>query len=389
MKKQLFLLLSVWLFFSHSTFGFTVVLKSGKKIEGTWIDENRTTIRIRDQQGTVLVFKKSTLDSAAMSLASRMQSSPATQTPNDSLTVSESIAPSEVSGSSPLITPPKPPQQVSLAAKERLWSLNFLLSNAYDTNINHDPEKVHSYGLIYGAEVTYRTSKEHPALELDYEIAQNSYTNTDQWDRISNDFVATYQKRLSKPVTFEINGELNFKGSSEDRELSNQYIVEPHLNYRFTRITRVDFYGAYRIKRYDDITKNSRNKYVGIDFQQSFNKSQLIAGIRYERNDADGERNSYIRWTYGASFSAPFAERNVFETELRYRPQRYGHRLIKVDDSVEVRDDHRWVFVVSVQLAIAGHLDLIPGYRFETRSSNDPDKLFTEHLPLLTLRYNW
>jgi len=148
----------------------------------------------------------------------------------------------------------------------------------------------------------------------------------------------------------------------------------------------LDFYVAYRLKRYDDITKNSRNKYAGIDFQQFFDKKEFVAGIRYERSDADGERNSYIRWTYAVSYSAPFASRNSFSAELRFRPQKYEHRLIKVDDLEALRDDHRWVFTVSFVLSIARHFDLMPGYRFETRSSNDPHKGFTAHLPVIALR---
>jgi hypothetical protein len=354
--KKLLLILSLCLIASQFASGFTVILKSGKKIEGTWVDENRDTIRLKDQQGTILAFRKSTLDLEAMNTAS------STQTSKQRVTPETPALPSEM--------------QV-----KRPWAANVFISNLYDTNLNHDPEEIHSYGLIYGAEASYQTSPDHPALELEYQIAQNSYTNTDVWDRVSHDFLVTYEKRLSKAFIFQLDGELNFKGSSEDRELSNQYIIEPHINYRFTRETRLDFYVAYRLKRYDDLTKNSRNKYAGIDFQRFFGKKEFLAGIRYERNDAEGERNTYIRWTYTLSYSAPFASRNSFSAEVRFRPQRYPHRLIKLDDAEVIRDDQRWVFTASMVLAIAQHLDLMPGYRFETRSSNDPDKALTAHLP--------
>jgi hypothetical protein len=361
MKTKSWLVVTLCLVVCNLASGYTVILKSGKHIEGTLLDEDRDVIRLKDQQGTILVFKKNMLDLEAMG----------------------------VSPSSQISHPPELPQIGSQPGKERLWSVNLFVSNAYDTNINHDAEEVHSHGFIYGSEVSYQTAAIHPSLKLNYEIAQNSYTNTDAWDRVSHDFVATYEKRMSKAVTFELDGELNFRGSSEDRELSNQYILEPHINYRFTRETRLDFYGAYRLKRYDDITRNSRNKYVGIDFQRFLNGKEFVAGIRHERNDADGERNSYIRWTYTVSYSTAFASRNLFSAELRFRPQRYEHRLIKVDGLEVLRDDRRWILNASFVLSIAQHFDLMPGYRLETRSSNDPDKVFTAHLTALALRYHW
>src|SRR5207244_10726906 len=80
MKAKFLLVVSFLLIVSNLALGFTVVLKSGKKIEGAWLDEDRDTIRLKDEKGTILVFRKSTLDFEAMRAASRMQTSAAQQT---------------------------------------------------------------------------------------------------------------------------------------------------------------------------------------------------------------------------------------------------------------------------------------------------------------------
>lgn len=67
MRTLSFLLIT---FLSASlAFGYTVILKSGKRVEGTRIGEDQTTIQLKDPSGMVLSFRKSTLDLEAMSAA--------------------------------------------------------------------------------------------------------------------------------------------------------------------------------------------------------------------------------------------------------------------------------------------------------------------------------
>ncbi|HET6266391.1 MAG TPA: hypothetical protein VFG11_01650 [Acidobacteriota bacterium] len=67
---------SLILFFLIATqlSAFTVVLKSGRTVEGTLIAEDSVTIQLRDPAGTVLSFRKSTLDLQATTEANHTKS---------------------------------------------------------------------------------------------------------------------------------------------------------------------------------------------------------------------------------------------------------------------------------------------------------------------------
>jgi hypothetical protein len=52
---------------SISLFADTLVLKNGKKLEGTIVEEDAETYRIRDSQGIVILVKKSQVDSKSIS----------------------------------------------------------------------------------------------------------------------------------------------------------------------------------------------------------------------------------------------------------------------------------------------------------------------------------
>ncbi len=50
------------LFSAPSLLAYTVVLKSGKRIEGTFVAENNATVQIKDSRGVLLSFKRELLD---------------------------------------------------------------------------------------------------------------------------------------------------------------------------------------------------------------------------------------------------------------------------------------------------------------------------------------
>jgi hypothetical protein len=62
---RLFLVLAALLAAGHSLFAATFVLKSGKKIEGKLLYEDREMIRLRDNSGTNMSIRKSLLDQDA------------------------------------------------------------------------------------------------------------------------------------------------------------------------------------------------------------------------------------------------------------------------------------------------------------------------------------
>jgi len=60
MRKVSFLL--ILFFFTRLAFPYTVVLKSGRQLQGDWIGEDDVSIQVKDSAGVALSFKKANLD---------------------------------------------------------------------------------------------------------------------------------------------------------------------------------------------------------------------------------------------------------------------------------------------------------------------------------------
>jgi hypothetical protein len=245
--------------------------------------------------------------------------------------------------------------------------------------------------MVYGLGVGYRTPPSRPTLELSYEVAVHSYTQTDKWDRVSHNLQASFEQRLTRHWNLETNGELSFKGSSEDRELVDQYILLQQIYYRLNRQNRLGFYGAYRVKRYDDSPdRDATNLYLGGDFEEQLGVGhRWKIGYRYETNRPQSPRHQYIRWTYSMDYTTPLSARGKLILGVRYRSQRYDERLMEIEDTEVPRHDHRWVLSASWIRPLWRNQELDLDYKFETRSSNDPDKEFSAHLLAITLRHRW
>src|SRR4051812_8322593 len=56
----------LFLFVVQTGFAYTIVMKTGKKIEGTLVSQDETTIVVKDMGGVVLSLRKVNLDVAAM-----------------------------------------------------------------------------------------------------------------------------------------------------------------------------------------------------------------------------------------------------------------------------------------------------------------------------------
>src|ERR1700741_1219944 len=177
----------------------------------------------------------------------------------------------------------------------RRWWVSAALATVFDTNITHDERAVQAFGLVPSFGVHFRDNPEKPSIELDYEVGIHRYTNTDEFNRVSHNLNAVYRKQLLKRLYFRSTNEISLKGSSEDREVNNNYIFEQQLQYRFTSNTRVAALAAYRIKRYPllDQDSNSIDSYVGGKIEQRFRgERRLIAGYRYDHNRAWSARNN-------------------------------------------------------------------------------------------------
>jgi len=276
------------------------------------------------------------------------------------------------------------------AWRRRLW-FTATLAMGFDTNIDHEPQGVSSFGLVPSMGVHFQNSAEKPSFEVDYEVAAHNYTNTDEWDRVSHSLVMSYRKRLFGGWSSRTESEITLKGSSEDRELNNQYGLRQQLEYRFNENSRLQLAAAYRIKRDPiDSGNNAIDPYVGARFIQKLGADKRLAlSYRYDKNRAWDPRNRYIRWAYEAEFAMPIIDRRTgVSFDFTYKPRLYG-RTVRVDGERVPRRDGRWIFETQVERVLRSDLRLVFVYRFERRSSNDPDKDFQSNQAGFALTYRW
>jgi hypothetical protein len=267
----------------------------------------------------------------------------------------------------------------------RPFSFFVSATGVYDSNINHDEQPVRDYGSIFGVGTRFETD----AVEIEYELASHRYRNTNHWDRISHNLTSSYQQKFSRKFSIEAFGEIALKGSSEDRELGDQYIFEPRLHYRISPSSRLRLYVAYRLRRYDvNPQRDANNQFAGLELRKHLGRAIFDLGYRWEKNRAAGPRYTYDRQTYSAQFYTLFAGGlHRLGMELRYRPQQYSHRFVDNHAANGLRRDARWIYSLNSSFSLGRSLELLPEYRFERRSSNDPGKKFDAHVAYLGLRY--
>jgi hypothetical protein len=274
----------------------------------------------------------------------------------------------------------------------RLW-LSMALSSVYDTNINHDEESVNSFGLVPSLGMHFRDNAEKPSFEADYEVALHRYSRTSVYNRISQNMAASYRRQLGRKLQSKTAGEISLKGSSEDRDVNNQYTLEQQMQYRLNPNNRVRVFGAYRLKRYPSIDrgKNAVDPYIGARFDQKLKGGRgWEIMYRYDKNRSQDPKDRYVRRTYGAQFQTPlFKERHDQLTlEVNYAPRLYARQL-KVDGVRVPRLDRRWVMDVLYERPLSPAVQMGLNYRYETRNSNDPDKKFNSHLLGVTFNFQW
>ncbi|HVF40856.1 MAG TPA: hypothetical protein VM939_13230, partial [Gemmatimonadaceae bacterium] len=115
--------------------------------------------------------------------------------------------------------------------RQQFWFQNGV-TNVYDSNIEHDSTNIGSYGVIVGATGRYRSASEGPAIHLEYGVAVHEYTATDKWDRVSHLARAGVDMPLGSVLLIGLTGEGYLKGSSEDREVGDQYALIPRIEIR-------------------------------------------------------------------------------------------------------------------------------------------------------------
>ena len=276
------------------------------------------------------------------------------------------------------------------AWRRRLW-FSATLATSFDTNINHDLVGVSSYGLVPSLGVHFQNSVEKPSFEIEYEVAAHNYTNSEEWDRVSQNLVVSYRKHLFGGWSTRTESEITLKGSSEDRELNNQYLLGQQLEYRINSNSRLQLVAAYRVKRDPiDSGSNAIDPYAGIRFIQKLPGDKRWAlSYRYDKNRSWDPKNRYIRWAYETEFATPIIDRRTrLSFDLTYKPRLYG-RTIRVEGERVPRHDDRWIFETRVERVLRSDLLMVFVYRFERRDSNDPEKDFKSNQAGVALTYRW
>lgn len=295
-------------------------------------------------------------------------------------------APADGAQGVPQASAPDVPRTPVLGA--RLWSLSAAASSVFESNIDRNQENNRAEGVVLGIGGQYMNRLDRPSFTAQYQVGGHMYAGAPRWDRISHNARAVYGGRLLKVLTFEAVGEISIKGSTEDRELGNQYIVSPRVQYRLTRNFRVELESGYRIKHYEDRTRNATNPYGGLRLTRRFGRGRWDVGYRYEENHADAVRNRYIRSTYRGGVILPVTTQDSLGVDLKVRSRRYA-RLVRIGDHRVPLTDVKWSLSPEWVHVLNPRLQFRASYEFESRGANDPTRNYGAHSTVFAVERRW
>jgi hypothetical protein len=262
------------------------------------------------------------------------------------------------------------------------------LASIYHSNIDHDVPGQEDYGVEIGAYVRLQSHERRPALWLQYRGAVQTYAVTDDWDRLKHRIETGLGLNFSRPARFELTGELNTRTSTEDREIVNQFTVSPELFLVGEGYKRLRPYGAFRYKDFTEaIGRDETIWYAGVRGRTGLWPSAWIElGYRYEDAESQAPEESYLRHRLSLEIGQVFGRWDRLSAGLQYRIRNYPEDF--VDDADQVaRRDKRWIPAVRWTHRLRRGQQLLLDYEFQTRSSNDPDKIYDAHRISLALRW--
>lgn len=280
----------------------------------------------------------------------------------------------------PVVEPAAPPAF-------RRFALHAAVSGVFDSNLHHSEDEVQAQGVVTATGLRFQSGESRPLLQAEYTAALHAYTRSSEWDRLSHHLRAVAARRVSPRVELQTVGEVSFKGSSEDRDLGNQYVLMPRAEYRLNKVSRFRLAGAYRLKDpIEHATPVEHNRFLELEFRQKLDDRRWEAGYRIERNRSENLRREYARRTFTTSYGTALTGRDELGMEVKYRVQTYSGRTVEVEDEDVLRQDHRWIPSLSWTRQLPFNASATLEYQYETRSSNDPEKGYNAHLLMLTMR---
>jgi hypothetical protein len=277
------------------------------------------------------------------------------------------------------------------AAQSRLWGASVTFRSGFDSNIDHDEVGLDAFGVAVGTGFRLQTSVDRPLLQFEYEVGRHSYRTAPQWNRVSHNLRAVVERRVARRLTLGADLEGSFKGSTEDNDLSDQFILKPHAELRLHGQNRLEIYGAHRVRRYpDSAERDATNRYVGVEYKGRVESGERWAlGFRREVNEGAGLRYQYDRDTFYVEHSTPMPKRGSLQVEVKYRSRIFRHRLAEVDDVDVPRHDQYWIPRASWLHPVTSRLDVELGYTFDRRTSNNLGSDYRAHYTSLMLRVHY
>lgn len=272
----------------------------------------------------------------------------------------------------------------------KTWSVVVTYNTTFDTNLEHETNAKSAVGFAPSVTAGYQLRSKRHRLKLIYGLAGSRYTKNTDLNRVGQYFGAAYRLSFGK-WSLETEGEAILKGTNEDRETNNQFIVTEKLTYRFDRKTRAGVYYAYRLKRFaaEDAERNSVNPLYGFKFTRDFgSKIQWDFGYRYDENRARSPRQNYIRSTYNTSLTYQLTKKDLLSADANYRPRLY-QRTIRIGDARIPRRDRKYSFDLGWRRDVTNRFGFEFFYGFEKQNSNDADKIYRNHQAGFSIFYRW
>lgn len=282
-------------------------------------------------------------------------------------------------------------QQTASVGHPPQCSLYTGLSYAYDSNIDHTQPGQDTFGGLAGLGGQCRFgSSSSGTLDVEYDGVLRHYDQSTVWNVPGHDVQVDLGAVFARHLTVGSALEVVVNGSPEDHVLRNEYSAAWLLGYRFDRVTRLQVYAEYLIKRYPAPAAHSEmDPRFGIQFLQRFSERwSWAASARYEKNRADSNRYNYESPTFEADLTVPLWPAARLESSAKYRLRNFSARRITVDSMEVLRRDSDFVATTAFRQTI-GHWEVAFGYRFENFRSNDVRRLFVEHVLIMSLNYWW
>jgi hypothetical protein len=290
---------------------------------------------------------------------------------------------------------PMPPARVRPDSATRTpafhyLSLSSVVISRADDNVNRDTIGTLSVGVIGGIAARFASSANRPWLMLEYDAAVHRYTATDRFNRVSQRARSTLSTRLSHTWGLDLVTEGARGGSSEDRDVSDQFSVLPRLEYRIDGARRVRLAMSQRWRTFPtDSLQNAVNRYAAVDFRHRLSDGAAFeAEVRVERNTARGARFSFTRPTIATVYTTPIGKRATLEAGMQFRLQRYAGRTVEIRDKDVPRVDLRLQPSLVLRTGVAGS-EIEIGYEPEWRQSNDPTRSLLQNIVTLGVRRLW